>query len=88
METISVTEAKKTLSELAKKVVELGQTITINKRGKPYVVMISAEEYENIMETVEILSDPDAVATIQKGREEIKMGRKKNLEAVGDELFR
>ena len=87
METISVTEAKNTLSELTRKIAELGQTVTITKRGKPYVVMVSADEYENIMETVEILSDADAVAAIQKGRQEIKTGRKKSLEAVRHKLF-
>ena len=87
METISVTEAKNTLSELTRKIAELGQTVTITKRGKPYVVMVSADEYESIMETVEILLDADAVAAIQKGRQEINTGRKKSLEAVRHELF-
>ena len=47
----------------------------ITKRGKPVVVMMSVEDYEGLMETIEILSDKEAVKRIKKAKKEIKEGK-------------
>ena len=47
----------------------------VTKRGKPVVVMLSIEDYESIMETLDILADPEAVAGIHKGEVDLRKGR-------------
>lgn len=47
----------------------------VTRRGKPVVVMMSVEDYESLMETLEILADPKAMADLRRGEEDIRKGR-------------
>ncbi len=47
----------------------------VTRRGKPVVVMMSIEDYESLMETLEILADPKAMADLRRGEEDIRKGR-------------
>ena len=47
----------------------------VTKRGKPMIVMLSIEDYESLMETLDILADPKAMADLRKGEEDIRKGR-------------
>jgi prevent-host-death family protein len=72
---VPVTEAKRKLLEYAREAGDMGKTITLTRRGKPYVVMMSAEEYESIQETLEILSDTEAMQALAQSKEDIQAGR-------------
>ena len=47
----------------------------VTRRGKPVIVMLSIEDYESLMETLDILADPKAMADLRKGEEDIRKGR-------------
>ena len=47
----------------------------VTKRGKPVIVMLSIEDYESLMETLDILADPKAMTDLRKGEEDIRKGR-------------
>ena len=47
----------------------------VTKRGRPIVVMLSIDDYESLMETLDILADPKAVAGLKKGHEDLQKGR-------------
>ena len=47
----------------------------VTKRGKPVIVMLSVEDYESLMETLDILADPKAMADLRKGEDDIRKGR-------------
>ncbi len=47
----------------------------VTKRGKPVIVMLGIEDYESLMETLDILADPKAMADLRKGEEDIRKGR-------------
>lgn len=81
-----VTEAKRKLLEFARQAGELGQTITLTRHGKPYVVMMSADEYESIQETLEILADPEAMDSLAKSKEDVQAGRLVNWRDLKDEI--
>jgi antitoxin YefM len=81
-----VTEAKRKLLEFAKHAGELGETVMLTRRGKPYVIMMSAAEYESIQETLEILSDPEAMASLAQSKEDIKAGRLVSWKDLKNEL--
>ena len=47
----------------------------ITKSGKPSVVMLSFDEYESLMETLDIMSDPDTIKSIIKAEKDIRKDR-------------
>lgn len=80
--TIPLSEAKAHLSEIVKDVSETQDTVTISKGGVPATVMMSVQEYESLIETLEILSDPELMEAIRVGLEEEKKGKTVPLEEV------
>jgi antitoxin YefM len=58
----------------------------ITKRGRPVAVMISPDDYEGLLETIEILSDKEAVKRIRQAKREIKEGKTISLEALRKEI--
>jgi len=54
----------------------------ITKRGKPVAVMMSVDDYEGFLETMEILGDKDAVKRIKKSQADIRAGKTISLEAL------
>ena len=59
-------------------------TLTI-KSDKP-VVVISVEEYESLLETIEILSNPSLIKDIELARKEFREGKTISLEKLRSEL--
>ena len=59
-------------------------TLTI-KSDKP-VVVISVEEYESLLETIEILSNPSLIKDIEIARKEFREGKTISLEKLRAEL--
>ncbi len=68
METTSLADAKNRLSELVNAVQGTWERVTITKNGKPAAVLISVEDLESLVETIEVLSDPDAMAAIAEAK--------------------
>lgn len=66
METTSLADAKNRLSELITAVQGTWQRVLITKNGRPAAVLIAPDDLESLIETLEILSDPDAMAAIRE----------------------
>ena len=60
----------------------------VTKRGKPIVVMLSVEDYESLMETLDILADPKAMADLRKGAEDIRKGKTRSWAEIKASLGR
>ncbi len=60
----------------------------VTKRGKPVVVMLSIEDYESLMETLDILADPKALAGIRKGEADLRAGKTRAWSAIKASLGR
>lgn len=71
METTSLADAKNRLSELVSAVQGTWERVTITKNGKPAVVLIAVEDLESLTETLEILSDPEAMAAIAEAKSRV-----------------
>lgn len=54
----------------------------VTRRGKPEAVILSIDDYESLMETLDILADPRAMKAIRKGEEEIRKGYGRSLEEI------
>lgn len=67
MTVVTITEAKARLTQLLREVEELGEQILITRSGRPAGVLLSADEYEGLLETLEILADPDLSRAVRQG---------------------
>ena len=65
--TTSLADAKR-LSELVSAVQGTWERVTITKNDKPVAVLMAVEDLESLVETLEILSDPEAMAAIVEDR--------------------
>jgi prevent-host-death family protein len=69
---IAAADARFNFFELLEK---LRQVFTITKRGTAKAVIMSADEFEEWAETLEIASNPKTVKGIKKGLKEIRSGK-------------
>lgn len=61
---VTATEARRQLYKLIRAAGKPGGKVTITLAGSPPVVMMSQEELEGWMETLEVMSDPELVKDI------------------------
>ncbi len=86
--TISITEARKRLFQIAKEVQTPGRSYTLTEKGKPKVIVISFEEYDSLKETIEVLTDcPDLKKTIDEVERDIKSGEYKNYPTLEEVMM-
>lgn len=74
-QTISISDARATLPDLVDKTKDIMSRFIISKNGEPAAVLVSAEEYESWMETLEIMADTALVKEIREGIKDIAKGR-------------
>ena len=58
----------------------------ITKRGKPVAIMMAVDDYESIMETIDILSNKGLVKKIRQAEADVRKGNVKTLALVEKEL--
>jgi prevent-host-death family protein len=83
---IALSEVKARLSEIMKEVSETRDVITITKAGSPAGVLLSADEYESLIETLEVLSDPELTAALKQAEKEAGKGKFLSHEEIWSEL--
>jgi antitoxin YefM len=75
METLPLSEVKAHLSEIAEEVERTHQRVNITRNGRSYVVLMAAEDLESLEATLELLSDPDALARVAQAQADLAAGR-------------
>jgi PHD/YefM family antitoxin component YafN of YafNO toxin-antitoxin module len=81
-------EARKRLTNLPEELAkhpEIG-ALTITRRGKPVLAVMSWELYESVTETLDIMSDPEMLAAFRKGVRDLQQGNIYPWEQVKKEL--
>lgn len=84
--TITLKELRPELPKVANAVAEKLDRYIITKRGRPVMMLISPEDYEGLIETIEILQDRSALKRIRKARKEANAGKTITLEALRQKL--
>lgn len=84
--TIPLSDAKTHLSKIINDVVDTHEVFAISKGGVPAAALMSIEEYESLIETIEILSDPALMKAIGKAEKDKKAGRLLTHEEVWHDL--
>ena len=67
MQTESLATVKANLSRFVDEVQATHERVTITRKGRPAAVLISLEDLEGLVETLEVLSTPGQVAAIREG---------------------
>jgi prevent-host-death family protein len=73
--TVSLKELRPDLPHVIERVDRKLDRFVITKRGRPVAVLLSADDYESLMETLDILADPKALAGLRRGEADIRAGR-------------
>ncbi len=87
MKYINATEAKKTLLELIREADESFERYCIVRNGVPKAILLSVEDYNGWLETLEILSSKGAIAEIRKARKELDAGKEIGFEELLEKLI-
>ncbi len=69
-----LTEARSRLSEIVEEVASTGSTIEISRHGRPLAVIVGYEEYESLLETLNILADETTMDAIAEAERDIASG--------------
>lgn len=70
----SLAAVKAHFSQVIDEVAGTHERVTVTKNGSPVAVILAVEDYDSLMETLAILSDPRAGAEIRQAEEEMGAG--------------
>jgi prevent-host-death family protein len=68
MKTISMAEARANLAKLIDSVEFEMERVVINRNGEPAAVLLGIEDYEDLMDELEMLRDPELVKRLSEGK--------------------
>ncbi len=83
---LPITEARAKLTQIANDLAGSQDTVTVTNRGKPMMTLIGYEMYESIIESLEIMSDPELMAQLRQSLREARSGDVIDLDEVEREL--
>jgi prevent-host-death family protein len=76
MAELTISEARKALLDLPDKLARTPEhALTITRRGQPVLAILPWELYESIVETLEILGDPEMATALRDSLEDLARGR-------------
>lgn len=83
---LSLKELRPKLPKVIKQVDESLDRFIITKRGKPTAILLSVDDFESMLETLNETQDQTNLKRIFKGLEEAKAGKTTSWEALKSEL--
>jgi antitoxin YefM len=81
-DTLPLAAIKARLSEIVDRVESRHERVTLTRNGRPAAVLISPEDLEALEDTLEILSNPEAMKEIEEAKQEIARGESVSGEAL------
>jgi prevent-host-death family protein len=85
-QTLSLTELRPRLPEIIDRVHRYFDRFFITRHGRPEAVILSAEDFEGLLETLDILGDEACLARLAAAEEDLARGGGHRLEDVRREL--
>lgn len=82
MTTLSLADARANLSKLVESAVSTHERFDVTRNGDRVAVLLSADDYDSLIETLDILSRPDEVAAIREGLADLETGSTSDLDDV------
>jgi len=84
MHTMTITNARQGFLDLPEKVQE--EPVYVTKHGRPVMAVLSVEQFEGMLETIEILEDQPFVKRLQKSIDQAQKGQTVSLEEAATRL--
>ncbi len=84
--TIPLTELRPRLPQIFDRVSKYFDRYVITRHGKPEAIILSIDDYESLMETLEIQSDKALMRRIRQAEKELKAGKGIPFEKVRKDL--
>jgi PHD/YefM family antitoxin component YafN of YafNO toxin-antitoxin module len=90
--TLSLAAAQKLLPHIAEQFEQEQQLhgqaapVTVTRSGKPTLAILSYDYYEALLETLEVLEDPELMAALRESMEEADRGETVSIDVVRKEL--
>jgi prevent-host-death family protein len=75
MQTLPISKVKDRLNELVDAAAATHEQVTITKNGSPAAVLIGADEWESLQETLFWLSQPGTLDSLEAAKADITDGR-------------
>ena len=75
MTSLTVSEAKTHLPELVRNADKYYEAFMITKNGVPKAVLMSCDELEGLLETINIFEDKKLTKSLRKARDEAQKGK-------------
>jgi len=76
MTQLTITKAREALLDLPERLAKASdKTVSITRHGRPVLAVLPWELYESIIDTLEVLGDPEATAALRSSLEDIRKGR-------------
>ena len=73
-EVLAFSDVKAHLSELAERVEREHERILVTRNGRPSFVLMSPDDLDSLEETLDVLRDPELVASLARSRGEQERG--------------
>ncbi len=87
MTEIALMKAREKLSGLSRELQKNPKTVVrITNRGKPAMTLMSAELYDTLVETLEVVSDPTTLDALRRSLRDIDSGKVHTLDEVAARL--
>jgi prevent-host-death family protein len=86
MQTLPISKVKDKLNEFVDAVSLTHELVTITKNGSPAAVLIGADEWESLQETLFWLSQPAILDDVAQARQELTEGATSNDEQIRAEF--
>ncbi len=86
MVTKPLSDVKTHLPQILNEVESFGEGILVTRSGRPAGVILSVDEYEGLIETLEILSDPELAQSVRRGIAQAEAGEVISHEDLWREL--
>jgi prevent-host-death family protein len=72
---LSVSEAKNKLLSVIRRMKHKREIVAITRGGVPSAVLLSMDQYEGVMETIEILNDQKSMRSLRRSLKQVKSGQ-------------
>ena len=86
MTTLPLAEVRANLSKLVDEAVRTHQRIEVTRQGRRAAVILSADDFDSMMETLAILSDQELMRAVREAEAEAENGELFSLEEVTAEM--
>ena len=84
--TLDISEARREISRLEKRLTN-ERVIWITRHNKKAFAVVNPEVLEAVLETLEIVSEPETLGMLQKSLEDIRAGRLHDHDKVRKEML-